>query len=53
MQCFTILYLQALTSIFVNIIEKVQFEVHEPHHVSLLVLNPLTNLTRHILNGPY
>ena len=45
MQCFTILYLQALTSMFVNIIEKVQFEVHQPHHVSLLVLDSLSDLT--------
>ena len=35
-----------LTATLVDIVEKVQLEVHEPHHVPLLVLDPLPDMPR-------
>ena len=35
--------------ILLNIVKKVQLEVNQPHHVTLFILNSLTNLSSDIL----
>ena len=42
--------LASLLSGLLDVVEEVEFEVHQPHHVALLVLHPLPNVTRDIVN---
>ena len=38
-----------LTSVLLNVVQKVQLEVDQPHHIPFFILNSFSDLTSNIL----